>query len=55
MSTVGLANGAFGRWRRSMRVAGFGTRELALFMSVFIAGGAIVQWPLGRLSDVDRR
>ena len=34
----------------------FGTRELALFMSVFIAGGAIVQWPLGRLSDgMDRR
>lgn len=35
---------------------GFSTRELALFMSVFIAGGALVQWPLGRFSDrVDRR
>lgn len=35
---------------------GFNTRELALFMSVFIAGGALIQWPLGRFSDrVDRR
>jgi MFS family permease len=35
---------------------GFSTRGLALFMSVFIAGGALIQWPLGRFSDrVDRR
>jgi MFS family permease len=35
---------------------GFSTPEIALFMSVFIAGGALVQWPLGRLSDgMDRR
>jgi MFS family permease len=55
--TVGLANGAF--WTLAPVYAqslGFTTRELALFMSVFIAGGAIVQWPLGRLSDgMDRR
>jgi len=55
--TVGLANGAF--WTLAPLYAqslGFGTRELALFMSVFIAGGAIIQWPLGRLSDgMDRR
>lgn len=55
--TVGLANGAF--WTLAPLYAqslGFTTRELALFMSVFIAGGAIVQWPLGRLSDgMDRR
>ena len=55
--TVGLANGAF--WTLAPVYAqslGFSTRELALFMSVFIAGGAIVQWPLGRLSDgMDRR
>jgi MFS family permease len=54
---VGLANGAF--WTLAPVYAqslGFTTRELALFMSVFIAGGAIVQWPLGRLSDrMDRR
>ena len=55
--TVGLANGAF--WTLApvyAQALGFTTRELALFMSVFIAGGAIVQWPLGRLSDgMDRR
>jgi MFS family permease len=55
--TVGLANGAF--WTLSPLYAqalGFSTSELALFMSVFIAGGALVQWPLGRLSDgMDRR
>src|SRR5262249_34392237 len=50
--TVGIANGAF--WTLAPLYAeglGFSTRELALFMSVFIAGGALVQWPLGRLSD----
>ena len=55
--TVGLANGAF--WTLApvyAQALGFTTRELALFMSVCIAGGAIVQWPLGRLSDgMDRR
>jgi len=55
--TVGIANGAF--WTLAPVYAhslGFNTRELALFMSVFIAGGALVQWPLGRLSDgMDRR
>ena len=55
--TVGLANGAFWTLAPIYAVSlGFSTRELALFMSVFIAGGAIVQWPLGRASDVmDRR
>jgi MFS family permease len=55
--TVGLANGAF--WTLAPIYAqslGFGTADIALFMTVFIAGGAIVQWPLGRLSDgMDRR
>lgn len=55
--TVGLANGAF--WTLGPVYAqslGFGRTGLALFMSVFIAGGALVQWPLGRLSDgTDRR
>jgi MFS family permease len=55
--TVGLANGAY--WMLAPLYAqslGFTTREIVLFMSVFIAGGAIVQWPLGRLSDgMDRR
>jgi len=55
--TVGLANGAF--WTLApayARSLGFDTTQLALFMSVFVAGGALAQWPLGRLSDrVDRR
>lgn len=55
--TVGLANAAF--WTLGPVYAqslGFDTGELALFMSVFIAGGALVQWPLGRISDgMDRR
>jgi len=54
---VGLANGAF--WSLAPlygQSLGFSTRELALFMSVFIAGGALVQLPLGRISDgMDRR
>jgi MFS family permease len=55
--TVGLANGAF--WTLAPVYAeslGFGRTGLALFMSVFIAGGALAQWPLGKLSDgMDRR
>jgi MFS family permease len=55
--TVGLANGAF--WTLAPiygQSLGFSTREIVLFMSVFIAGGALVQWPLGRISDgMDRR
>jgi MFS family permease len=55
--TVGLANGAF--WALAPlygQSLGFSTRELALFLSVFITGGLLAQWPIGRLSDVmDRR
>jgi MFS family permease len=46
--TVGFANGAY--WMLAPLYAqslGFTTREIVLFMSVFISGGAIVQWPLG--------
>ncbi len=56
-AAAGLANGAF--WTLAPiygQSLGFSTRDLALFMSVFIAGGALVQWPLGRISDgMDRR
>jgi MFS family permease len=52
-----MANSAF--WTLApvyARSLDFDTGELAMFMSVFIAGGALVQWPLGRISDsVDRR
>jgi MFS family permease len=55
--TTGLANGAF--WTLAPiygQSLGFSIREIALFMSVFIAGGALIQWPLGRMSDgMDRR
>ncbi len=36
--------------------AGLSVTETAIFMSVFIAFGALAQWPLGWISDkVDRR
>src|SRR5258706_6076841 len=50
--TTGLANGAF--WTLAPlygQSLGFSVLEIALFMSVFIAGGALIQWPLGRVSD----
>ncbi len=55
--TVGLATSAFWALAPSYALSlGFDTGRLALFMSVFVAGGALAQWPLGRISDqVDRR
>lgn len=54
---VGLANGAF--WTLAPVYAqslGFTTFGIALFMSAFILGGALIQIPLGRYSDlIDRR
>jgi MFS family permease len=54
---VGLGNGAFGGlgavFADSM---GMSTAGIALFMSAALIGGALVQLPLGRLSDrIDRR
>jgi MFS family permease len=55
--TVGLANGAF--WTLAPVYAqslGFSTFGIALFMSAFILGGALIQIPLGSYSDaIDRR
>lgn len=55
--TVGLANGAF--WTLApvyAQLLGFRTSGVAAFMSAFILGGALVQFPLGRFSDrMDRR
>lgn len=35
---------------------GFSTAKVSLFMSAVILGGAVLQWPIGRLSDaIDRR
>jgi len=54
---VGLANGPF--WAFGPQFAtsnGLDETGLALFMSAAVIGGALGQWPLGRLSDTgDRR
>ncbi|MEQ8440935.1 MAG: MFS transporter [Alphaproteobacteria bacterium] len=54
---VGLANGAF--WTLAPVFAqneGLDLAAVGLFMSAVVIGGAISQWPLGRLSDrMDRR
>lgn len=55
--TVGLANGAFWTLGPVYAIAlHFSTTGIAIFMSAFILGGILVQFPLGRFSDrVDRR
>jgi predicted MFS family arabinose efflux permease len=54
---VGMTNGSF--WALAplfIQSSGQGIDRVAYFMSVGVLGGAIGQWPLGRLSDqVDRR
>lgn len=49
---VGLANGAFwGVAPVMVRQLGHPVVAVSIFMSVVIAGGAILQWPVGHLSD----
>ena len=54
---VGLANGSF--WSLGAVFAqnrGLDTAGIGLFMSAVVIGGALSQWPLGRMSDrLDRR
>lgn len=54
---IGAAMGAF--WALgpvSVAADGFNVTEVAAFMSIAVVGGALAQWPAGRLSDrVDRR
>ena len=55
---VGMSNGAF--WSLSAvyaREVGLSYIGIAVFMSAAIIGGALIQWPLGRISDSinDRR
>jgi MFS family permease len=54
---VGLGNGAFGGLGAVFADSlGMSTAGIALFMSAALIGGALVQLPLGRLSDrIDRR
>lgn len=55
--TVGLANGAFwGMAPAFASQAGLTITQVAWFMSATVVGGALSQWPFGRLSDrMDRR
>jgi len=54
---IGLANGAF--WTLgpvSAAGSGLDHNAVAVFMSAAVLAGALVQWPIGRLSDrIDRR
>ncbi|MEP3280188.1 MAG: MFS transporter [Stappiaceae bacterium] len=54
---VGLANGSL--WALSPLYAiqiGLDSKSAAIYAAVMILGGAVAQWPLGRLSDkIDRR
>jgi MFS family permease len=54
---IGSANGAFwGLAPLSAAGSGLSVDQVALFISMAVLAGAIVQWPVGRLSDrVDRR
>ncbi|PWJ82241.1 putative MFS family arabinose efflux permease [Pseudaminobacter salicylatoxidans] len=54
---AGVATGAFWSLGPAYVIAfGADTAEVAIFMSIAVLGGALVQWPLGRLSDrCDRR
>lgn len=57
MFVAGLANGTvFGMGAVYARTAGFSVADTALFMALMTAGAAILQWPIGRISDhFDRR
>jgi MFS family permease len=57
VTLIGVANGSFWSLGAVSAVgAGLTAAEAAIFMSIATAGGALTQWPVGRLSDrVDRR
>lgn len=54
---AGLTNGTvFGMGAVYAREAGFSVGEVSAFMGALITGAALLQWPVGRLSDlIDRR
>ncbi|WP_181705818.1 MFS transporter [Chthonobacter rhizosphaerae] len=54
---IGMANGAFWSLGTVFATArGLSVDEAAIFMSIAVIGGAVMQWPIGRLSDLaDRR
>ncbi|MDH3229003.1 MAG: MFS transporter [Alphaproteobacteria bacterium] len=54
---TGMANGmVFGMGAVYARAAGMSVGETSLFMGLILLGGLLLQWPVGRVSDVlDRR
>ncbi len=54
---TGLANGTiFGMGAVYGKVAGLSNAEISLFMGLMLLGGMLLQWPVGRISDLlDRR
>lgn len=54
---TGMGHGAiFSMAAVVVRGYGLSVAEVSLFMAALIAGGAVLQWPIGRLSDrIDRR
>ncbi|WP_372803206.1 MFS transporter [Paracoccus seriniphilus] len=54
---AGIANGTvFGMGAVFARRAGFSVVDTSLFMALLILGAALLQWPIGKLSDLmDRR
>jgi MFS family permease len=57
VASIGVAHGAFWTLGAVSAVGeGLSAAQAAIFMSIATAGGALMQWPAGRLSDrVDRR
>lgn len=57
MFVAGIVNGTiFGMGAVYARSAGFSVTDTSFFMALLIVGAALMQWPIGRLSDlVDRR
>lgn len=57
MVMSGVANGAlFGFGAVYAQRAGFTITEISTFMAVMFLGGMVLQWPIGRVSDmIDRR
>ena len=54
---IGVANGAFWSLVTVFAIGrGLSANEAAIFLSLAVIGGALMQWPVGRLSDAhDRR
>ena len=57
MTVVGIANGAFWSLVAVYAVGeGLDSRQVAIFIGLATIGGALAQWPAGRISDrIDRR